>query len=145
MALVRRLKDAEASGDKEKIASLSQMIASAALGTKPTQGFDSSPNDDWAIPDRDIERAVSESLAFRQNVSSRSATALAAESGGATAALVPEIERLCRRLGIRDLRWVEDLPVITATYGYTRRSFEPTYQELGADSPSNSGSPVSFT
>jgi hypothetical protein len=132
MALVRRLKDAEASGDKEKIASLSRMIASAALGTKPTEGVELTENDDWAISDRDIERAVSESLAFRQNVNSRSATALAAESGGATAALVPEIERVCRRLGIRDLRWVEDLPVITATYGYTRRSFEPTYQELGA-------------
>ena len=31
MALVKRLKDAEASGDKEKVAALSQMIAAAAL------------------------------------------------------------------------------------------------------------------
>ena len=108
------------------------MIAAAALGTRPTQDDGGSESDDWAISDRDVERGVSESLAFRQNVNSRSATALAAESGGATAALVPDIEKLCRRLGIRDLRWVEDLPVITATYGYTRRSFEPTYQELGA-------------
>jgi hypothetical protein len=30
------------------------------------------------------------------------------------------------------LRYVEDLPVITASVGYTRRSFEPTYEELGA-------------
>jgi hypothetical protein len=132
MALVKRLKDAEASGDKEKIEALSQMIASAALGTKPAQDTGAKEGDEWAIPDRDIERVVSESLAFKQNVNSRSATALAAESGGATAALVPAIEQLCRRLGIRDLRWVEDLPVITATYGYTRRSFEPTYQELGS-------------
>lgn len=132
MALVKRLKDAEASGDKDKVSALSQLIASAALGTQIAQPSAPTDGDEWAINDRDVERGVSESLAFRQNVNSRSATALAAESGGATAALVPEIERLCRRLGIRDLRWVEDLPVISATYGYTRRSFEPTYQELGS-------------
>lgn len=132
MALVKRLKDAETSGDKEKVAALSQMIASAALGTTPTQDSGLKEDDDWVISDREIERVVSESLAFKLNVNSRSATALAAESGGATAALIPDIERLYRRLGIRDLRWVEDLPVIAATYGYTRRSFEPTYQELGS-------------
>ncbi|HXG89478.1 MAG TPA: hypothetical protein VNJ02_14205 [Vicinamibacterales bacterium] len=132
MALVKRLRDAEACGDKEKIASLSQAIAAAALGSKAIQDTEAAEENQWAISDRDIERSVSESLAFKQNVNSRSATAMAAESGGATAALVPVIERLCRRLGIRDLRWVEDLPVISATYGFTRRSFEPTYQELGS-------------
>jgi hypothetical protein len=32
-------------------------------------------------------------------------------------------------LGLRPTRLVEDLPVITATFGYTRRSFEPKYEE----------------
>jgi hypothetical protein len=38
------------------------------------------------------------------------------------------------RLGIRELLLVDDLPVIVATFGYTRRSFEPTYEELSAKS-----------
>src|SRR5205814_2872130 len=45
MALVKRLKDAEASGDKEKVAALSQMIAAAALGTRPTQDDGGSESD----------------------------------------------------------------------------------------------------
>ena len=35
-------------------------------------------------------------------------------------------------LGLSELLYVDDLPIITATYGYTRRDFEPIYDELGA-------------
>ena len=42
------------------------------------------------------------------------------------------VGRTLEELGISELLYVEDLPVITATVGYTRRSFEPTYEELGA-------------
>jgi|SRR5579859_23035 len=42
------------------------------------------------------------------------------------------IERTLEALGIAELLYVEDLPVISASIGYTRRSFEPTYEELGA-------------
>jgi hypothetical protein len=42
------------------------------------------------------------------------------------------IERTLEALGIAELLYVEDLPVISASVGYTRRSFEPTYEELGA-------------
>src|SRR6185312_14867762 len=41
-------------------------------------------------------------------------------------------ERTLEALGIAELLYVEDLPVISASVGYTRRSFEPTYEELGA-------------
>jgi DNA-directed RNA polymerase subunit RPC12/RpoP len=132
MALVKRLKDAEAAGDSDKVAAISKMISVAALRPQVDTSAQDDAEENWSIADRDIERAVSESLAFRQNVNSRSATAVAAEAGGATGNLVRDIEKLCRRLGIREMRLVEDLPVITATYGYTRRSFEPTYQELGS-------------
>ena len=37
-----------------------------------------------------------------------------------------------KSLGLGELLYVDDLPIITATYGYTRRDFEPTYDELGA-------------
>lgn len=42
------------------------------------------------------------------------------------------IEKALEALGVDQLLYVEDLPVISATVGYTRRSFEPTYEELGA-------------
>lgn len=42
------------------------------------------------------------------------------------------IDRTLEALGIAELLYVEDLPVISASVGYTRRSFEPTYEELGA-------------
>lgn len=46
--------------------------------------------------------------------------------------LKDRIEKTLERLGIAELLYVEDLPVISASVGYTRRSFEPTYEELGA-------------
>ena len=42
--------------------------------------------------------------------------------------LAERINRTLEALGIAELLYVEDLPVITATLGYTRRSFEPTYE-----------------
>jgi hypothetical protein len=46
--------------------------------------------------------------------------------------LKDDVTRLQAALGLSELLYVEDLPIIAATYGYTRRSFEPTYDELGA-------------
>ena len=42
------------------------------------------------------------------------------------------IELTMEALGFAELLYVEDLPVISASVGFTRRSFEPTYEELGA-------------
>lgn len=129
LALVKRLKNAEASGDRDQVATIKARIAAAALGQpEPTEDVEGGQT--WAIADADIQRAVSESLAFRQNVNSRAAAAVASEAGGPSAALLDDIAALYGRLGIRDVRLVEDLPVITAAFGFTRRSFEPTYQEL---------------
>jgi len=46
--------------------------------------------------------------------------------------LKARIDRTLDALGIAELLYVEDLPVISASIGFTRRSFEPTYEELGA-------------
>jgi hypothetical protein len=59
---------------------------------------------------------------------------IACAGGGATALLEERIKQMIRALGLREVLIVDDLPVITATYGYTRRSFEPTYQELSSSS-----------
>lgn len=132
LALVKRLKEAEAAGNPEQIQSLKQMIAEAALSPGSSKSQMSEPKDKWAIHDKDLERAIHESLAFRQNVSSKTATNVATE-GDAPKIQLAGIEELYRNLGLREVRFVEDLPVITSTFGYTRRSFEPTYPELGAE------------
>ncbi|HEY3383759.1 MAG TPA: hypothetical protein VGK32_18505 [Vicinamibacterales bacterium] len=132
MSLVRRLRDAEVAGDTERTAQIRRLIAEAALGNQTPTRPVASASASWTVADPDIERGISESLAFRQNVTSRLARTVASEAGGAGAALLADTDELCRRLGIAEVRLVEDLPVITATFGYTRRSFEPTYEELGS-------------
>jgi hypothetical protein len=47
----------------------------------------------------------------------------------AAAGLLPQIAEAHQHLGLRPLLLVDDLPVISATFGFTRRSFEPTYEE----------------
>lgn len=80
----------------------------------------------------DLERAVEECLAFKETVDSRPAIEVARQGGSATALLLAKIAEDIRRLGLRDVLTVADLPVIFATFGYTRRTFEPTYNELTA-------------
>ena len=93
---------------------------------------------DLAEPDyltlfRKISRkAIKESLAFRGTVTIESAEAKARREGGTAELLTQEVGGCRRSLGLRELLYVDDLPIITATYGYTRRDFEPIYDELGA-------------
>jgi len=74
---------------------------------------------------------VKESLAFRGTVSVEPAEQKARE-GDAAELLAEEVSRLRNSLGLAELLYVDDLPIITATYGYTRRNFEPVCDELGA-------------
>ena len=80
---------------------------------------------------QDLRKAIKESLAFRGTVRVEPAEQKARE-GDATQLLAEETTRLRHSLGVAELLYVDDLPIITATYGYTRRSFEPVYDELGA-------------
>jgi transposase-like protein len=133
-ALVRRLQVAEATGNREEAERIRALIAQAAsASTTPTP----EPVDERFIPSSpDVEKSILESLAFRQTVTVRPALAVAAQGAGSSELLAQQIELTRTRLGIRELLVVDDLPVITATFGYTRRSFEPTYEELsGTDLP----------
>lgn len=131
IALSRRLQAAEAAGNIDEAARIRAAIAQAATGravpVEPaTQGFET-----HFAPD--LERVIGEAIAFRETVTSRSALEVARSGGSASNLLLSEIERRRQQLGISELQIVDDLPVITATFGYTRRSFEPTYSELSAN------------
>ncbi len=129
-ALVRRLQVAEATGNREEAERVRTLIAQAARA--PTT-LSPEPVDERIVPSSpDVEKSILESLAFRQTVSVRPALAVAAQGAGSSELLAQQIDLTRTRLGIRELLVVDDLPVITATFGYTRRSFEPTYEELSA-------------
>jgi hypothetical protein len=81
-------------------------------------------------PPVDLVQAIRESRALRTQVRMRSYTqVLEAARRGATAALMEDLEQRHATLGLRPTLLVDDLPVVTATFGFTRRSFEPVYEE----------------
>jgi hypothetical protein len=122
-ALTDRLKAAEALGDRDEQQRLQKRIVDIAMGKVSAP----SPSEQGLLQNvsPDTEKAIKESLAFRGTV-----TTVPVEEKVQT--LVPEIQRLKTALGLDEVLYVDDLPVITATYGYTRRHFEPTYEELNA-------------
>ncbi|HKV33299.1 MAG TPA: hypothetical protein VJP89_03235 [Pyrinomonadaceae bacterium] len=80
----------------------------------------------------DLERAIEEALAFRQTIDCKPAIEIARQGGSATALLLTQVTEDITRLGMREILAMSDLPVILASFGYTRRTFEPTYSELTA-------------
>jgi hypothetical protein len=129
-ALSRKLKEAEALKNTSEQTRILNLIAQAVTGG----GQESAPpEDDSLVPQAsDIERAVREAIAFRTTVDSRSAVETARRGGSAPALLIGRIEQTTQRLGLCELKTVSDLPMISAAFGYTRRTFEPTYDELTA-------------
>jgi hypothetical protein len=128
--LGRRLKEAEArNDDAEKSRITAQIMQALRNPQQPT----ATVSDNRFVPAAsDLERAVGEAIAFRETVTTQPAVEVARQNGGVAAVLIPQIEQTMRQLGLQEVRTVADLPVICATYGYTRRSFEPTYDELSA-------------
>jgi hypothetical protein len=128
--LVKRIEDAVRAGDVEAAARLRLQLAAAAAA--PITSAVRASIDLQMEPD--VTRSVEESLAFRSQVRTRSAEDAATALRGPTRLLLPRIEEQRRALGVDRICLVDDLPVIIAALGYTRRSYEPTYDEeaLGA-------------
>jgi len=129
-ALSERMKAAESTGDTAEQARLLAMILEIAQGKG--QGAELAEAGLLSAISQDLEKAIKESLAFRGTVSIESAEAKARREGETAELLTQEVGRLKASLGLSELLYVDDLPIITATYGYTRRDFEPIYDELGA-------------
>ena len=127
-ALTERLKEAQ--GDQAETARLLQRIGEIATGKNPSPSF--APAGLLDSISLDLEKGIKESLAFRGTVTTVAAIEKARMDGGTSESLAQDVIRLQAFLGIHELLYVDDLPIITATYGFTRRSFEPVYEELGA-------------
>jgi hypothetical protein len=122
------MKIAESTGDTAEYARLLARIAEIA--TAKGQGPAFVETGLLNTVSQDLEKGIKESLAFRGTVTTVLAEDKARSEGGASQLLAPEIARLKTSLAIDELLYVDDLPIITATFGYTRRHFEPTYEEL---------------
>ncbi len=129
--LARRLQTAEAAGLDVEAAQLRQRIVQAAESSTRTMEETQTADEEFVPPAADMPKALRESLAFRTTITADPALEVAERAQGATAQLADEIRHKCDVLGLKEISLVRDLPVISATYGYTRRSFEPTYEELG--------------
>jgi transposase-like protein len=129
--LTARLKAAQASGDAHMVHDLFQQIAAIATAESVPRAAPASVEPPPAVSlTPELQRSVQESLAFKTTVHTTSSLDLLRQDRqGAAAGLLPQIAQAHQRLGLRPLLLVDDLPVISATFGFTRRSFEPTYEE----------------
>lgn len=130
--LLEKVQQAKRVGDAALVKQLMQRISESAAR--------SANGDDVKAPDPtpglltttvpDVQKAVLESQALLETVRMRNGIALARSGGGPAGANTDEAARLMTSLGIRRLDVVDDLPIVSAAFGFTRRSFEPTYEEL---------------
>jgi hypothetical protein len=130
--LTVRLQAAQAKGDAQTVQELIKQIGSVASSgglSKPSPASRAEQETAFSLTP-ELQRGVQESLAFKTTVHTTSYTDLLRQDRqGAAAGLLPEITEVHQHLGLCPLLLVDNLPVISATFGYTRRSFEPTYEE----------------
>lgn len=129
--LVRRIQDEEAAGRMDQAAQLRLRLAQVATAPA-TQRNEAEARVGPALQD-DVRKSLRESVALRTTVRMRAAQEVALEGQGASGLLHARVNEAISALGLREVLVVDDLPIITAAYGYTRRSFEPTYTELSAE------------
>ncbi|HTA94480.1 MAG TPA: hypothetical protein VK745_33100 [Polyangiaceae bacterium] len=135
--LLARLKQAQDAGRTSQVKELYAAIQKAALlgatsepTHKPARSEAASEGDKKAP--EDIVKSARESYALLTTVQSTSALAIARDGGGLGDGDIERVRALSERLGFEDLSIVADLPIISSTFAYTRRAFQPTYDELSA-------------
>jgi len=132
--LMAQLKRAEDVGDTALQDRLLSAIAAAAVANGPRVPAVSQPQaTSPAKPaPEDVVKSARESRALLTTVSARSVTKIATEGGEGARELGSILATITTRLGFSELSVVSDFPIIACTFGYTRRSFTPTYDELNA-------------
>lgn len=122
--LSQLLQAADVLGDDAEKGRILALIAAVASG-HPTS---TAPIGEPAVqlPD-DVLKGIRESLAFRAMRARPGLDLFRQSTAGSMRG--DHAQAVQRQLGLREITLVEDLPVITATFGYTRRSFEPQYIE----------------
>lgn len=126
--LVDRLLQAEQAGREDVAADLRVQIATAATAPASAPTVSAPP---VSLPD-DIVQNVRESVALLSTVRRTDVRRLQLGSDQGRGRNLDAVNASMATLGIRQIELAEDLPVISAVFGYTRRSPDPDYQEAGA-------------
>lgn len=129
-ALYDRITVATNLGDSDEVQRLMARLAAVASGQPISEPVAANALLETVTPE--LEKGIRESLAFRTTVTHLPVEEKARSEGGLSELVRREVDDLKRSLGISEMLYVEDLPIISATIGYTRRDFNPTYEELGA-------------
>lgn len=127
--LANRLREAERRGDRQLEAELRTAIAAAVTAPQAAEPATSPPQTAPLLAD--VVQGVRESVAL---LSSVHRFTVATQNAGAGPAMSLPTDTL-PRLGVARIEIVFDLPVVTAVFGYTRRSSDPQYTEEGAAAP----------
>lgn len=128
-SLLEQMAKAAAQGNLDLVDQLSRQVRALASGLSPApQRQPAIPRPSVRLQD-DAERAIREALAFGTTVRTRAAVDLARANASITPSSLEEVTLVLTRLGIDEFSIVDDLPVITATFGYSRRSSDPQYEE----------------
>lgn len=135
--LVKQLRAAEQSGDKELFKRVQERMLQLLQGKgdpKEVPGVNGDDSRSFILQDPFLRRSVDESIAFKTTIKRVPWYTILQENDAASDLRKDRVRRDLQRLGLYEMQLVEDLPVISATFGYTRRSPDPTYKELSASS-----------
>ena len=124
--IAEKLRLAEVKGDTTEKARLLEQLARAASAVEPPRVIDQAPH--WVPVAEDVSKGALESLALLSRVR-RTLVVKASDTQAPASAKGRDISSVTRALGIGRIEHVSDLPVISATFGYTRRSPTPTHRE----------------
>ena len=131
--LVTRLAAAEASGDSVLAAEIRDAISVAAQA-HPTPAQQQPENPAAPNLEQDVSQSVRESIALLSTVN-RTDVTLLDSAGPHPIEASGEYGTILESMGLSHIELVEDLPVVTAVFGYSRRSATPDYEEEGAAQP----------
>lgn len=125
--LLAQVKRATDPGEKKR---LMAAIARAARDEPAPSAAQTAP--DVTLQDEDLFRGIRESVTFRTSVNTRSLPEVAESGAGPSSLRADAVRAAFSRLGLRCVELVFDLPVVQAAFGFTRRSYRPTYvEEIG--------------
>lgn len=130
--LVLALASAEILGDATRTKELREAIQAAAAASPAAPSTNPNGNSRVAMPE-DLVQSARESIALVSTVRRTDVTRLYDRTDQSNAARNDAIRRALTRLGIRRIEYVEDLPVITSVFGFSRRSADPIYREEAAN------------
>lgn len=124
--LVTQLSEAEAGNDMVRVADLKAQIAAAVSGPSPSAA---PTNRAGVLIPEDVIKNVRESIALLSTVRRTDARRLFATRPSSPDNHETTVGGAMGRLGIRAIEYAEDIPVVSAVFGYSRRSPDPDYQE----------------